>query len=167
MSTTRVAVTHPQFADDTIVMCKDSIRQLKFLRCIIHCFEAILSLQINLAKSCIYSVGQVPDVWRNAEVLGCKLGSFPTTNLGMPLGAPFKCKSMWNPMVEKIHKRLAGWKGMFLSEGKRLTLIKSILASLPTYFMSLLVILASVAVEIKKCQRRFPWQKRKEKLGIN
>lgn len=100
-------------------------------------------------------------------MLGCKLGSLLTINLGMPLGTSFKCKSMWNPMAEKIHKRLAGWKGMFFSKGRKLTLIKFVLASLPNYFMLLLVIPTSVADEIEKCQRSFLWSKGKENLGIN
>lgn len=46
-------LTHFQFADDTLIMCKSLVRQLKFLRCVIRCFEAVLRLKINFTKSCI------------------------------------------------------------------------------------------------------------------
>lgn len=63
-------------------MCKNSVWQLKFLSCVIRYFEAVSGLRINLSKSCIYRVGQVNDLWRFAEVLGYKQGSFPSTYLG-------------------------------------------------------------------------------------
>jgi hypothetical protein len=36
--------------------------------------------------------------------------------------------------VEKMERRLAGWKRMYLSKGVGFTLIKSTLSNLPTYF---------------------------------
>ena len=46
---------------------------------------------------------------------------------------------------------------MYLSKGGRVTLIKSTLSNLPTYFLSLFPILASVANRIEKVQRNFLW----------
>ena len=70
--------------------------------------------------------------------------------LGLPLGAKFKDKTIWNPILEKMEKRLAGWKSLYLSKGGRVTLIKSTLSNLPTYFLSLFPIPASVAKRIEK-----------------
>ena len=77
--------------------------------------------------------------------------------LGLPLGAKFKDKTIWNPILEKMERRLAGWKRLYLSKGGRVTLIKSTLSNLPTYFLSLYPIPASVANRIKKLQRNFLW----------
>ena len=60
--------------------------------------------------------------------------------LGMPLGANYKDSSIWNPIIEKMEKRLAGWKRLYLSKGGRLTLLKSTLSNLPTYFLLLFTI---------------------------
>ena len=70
--------------------------------------------------------------------------------LGLPLGAKFKDKSIWNPILEKMERRLEGWKRLYLSEGGRVTLIKSTLSNLPTYFLSLFPIPASVANRIER-----------------
>ena len=70
--------------------------------------------------------------------------------LGLPLGAKFKDKTIWNSILDKIEWRLARWKCFYLSKGGRVTLIKSTLSNLPTYFLSLFPIPASVANRIEK-----------------
>ena len=46
---------------------------------------------------------------------------------------------------------------MYLSKGGRVTLIKSTLSNLPTYFLSLFPIPVAVANRIEKFQRNFLW----------
>jgi hypothetical protein len=116
------------------------------------CFEAVSGLRINLGKSEIVPVGPIDDVEALALVLGGQIASLPMKYLGLPLGARYKSKEIWNPILEKMERRLAGWKKSYLSKGGRLTLIKSTLSSLPTYFLSLFVAPASVAHQIEKLQ---------------
>uniref|UniRef100_A0A2N9JBN0 Reverse transcriptase zinc-binding domain-containing protein n=1 Tax=Fagus sylvatica TaxID=28930 RepID=A0A2N9JBN0_FAGSY len=75
----------------------------------------------------------------------------------MPLGASYKATTVWNPILEKMERRLAGWQKLYLSKGGHLTLLKSTLSSLPTYFLSLFTIPSSVAHRIEKLQRDFLW----------
>src|SRR3954467_3050153 len=42
------------------------------------------------------------------------------------------------PLIDKILKRIAGWRGKLLSYAARLTLIKTCLASIPIYLLSFL-----------------------------
>ena len=56
-----------------------------------------------------------------------------------------------------MEKRLVGWKRLYLSKGGRVTLIKSTLSSIPTYYLSLFPIPKSVARRIEKLQRDFLW----------
>jgi len=46
---------------------------------------------------------------------------------------------------------------LYLSEGERLTLIKSTLSNLPTYYLSLFPILMGVANHLEKFQMDFLW----------
>uniref|UniRef100_A0A2N9G8A9 Reverse transcriptase zinc-binding domain-containing protein n=1 Tax=Fagus sylvatica TaxID=28930 RepID=A0A2N9G8A9_FAGSY len=39
--------------------------------------------------------------------------------LGLSLGASFKASMVWNPILEKVERRLAGWKKLYLSKGGR------------------------------------------------
>ena len=75
----------------------------------------------------------------------------------MPLGTSYKTASIWNPILEKMEKKLAGWKRLYLSKGGRLTLLKSTLSSLPTYYLSLFTIPIAVADRLERIQRKFLW----------
>ena len=76
--------------------------------------------------------------------------------LGMPLGS-FKTASIWNPILEKMEKKLSGWKRLYLSKGGRFMLLKSTLSSLPTYFLSLFTIPKAVAARLENIQKNFLW----------
>jgi len=92
-----------------------------------------------------------------AGVLGYKIDCFHITYLGLPLGDKFNEKAIWDSIIGRFEKRLLGWKSTYLSIGGRLTLIKSVLFSIPTHFLSLFPLLASVANKLEAIQRNFHW----------
>ena len=92
-----------------------------------------------------------------ANILGCNCASLPMKYLGLPLGAKFKESVIWNPIIEKMERRLVGWKRLYLAKGGKVTLIKSTLSNLPTYFLSLFPIPVGVARRLEKLQRDFLW----------
>jgi hypothetical protein len=110
-----------------------------------------------LAKSNLIPVGHVDQAERLADILGCGFATLPVKYLGLPLGASYKSTHIWDGVVEKIDRRLASWKRMYLSKGGRVTLIKSTLANVPTYFLSLFHLPRSVAARLEKLQRDFLW----------
>ena len=62
-----------------------------------------------------------------------------------------------NPILEKMERKLAGWKKLYLFKRGRVILIKSTRSNLPTYFLSLFPIPVSVANRIARLQRDFLW----------
>ena len=152
-----LSISHLLFADDTIVFCDAIPDQLLHLRMVLGCFEAVTGLGVNMGKSELVPVGEVNNVSVLADILCCKVGALPMTYLGMPLGSSFKASSVWNPILENIERKLAGWQKLYLSKGGRLTLLKSTLSSLPTYYLSLFTIPKHVAKRIEKLQRNFLW----------
>ena len=153
-----ISVSHLLFADDTLIFCDADPSQLLFLRLVLTWFKTVSSLRINLGKSESVHVGDVADIEELVGLLGCKTSALPMKHLGLPLGARFKSKGIWDPIIEKMERRLAGWKRMYLSKGGRLTLIKSTLSNLPIYFLSLFPIPVSMAKCIEKIQRDFLWK---------
>lgn len=130
-------ISHLQFADDTIVFCKAEWVEVLNVKRILRCFEIMSGLKINYHKSNICGMG-VPDelVTNFASRLNCMKISLPFTYLGLLLGANPRRKSIRATIIEKCQRRLASWKKRFLSFGGRLTLIKSVLSSLPVYYVS-------------------------------
>ena len=79
-----------------------------------------------------------------ADIMGCRMGLLPSFYLGLPMCIGRVPKSLWNPVIDKIEKKLDSWKARYISLGGRITLIQSALANLPIYLMSLLVCPTSV-----------------------
>lgn len=44
-------------------------------------------------------------------------------------------KGFWDPVIEKVARRLDGWKKAFLSLGGRITSLQSCLSHIPCYFL--------------------------------
>ncbi|XP_028105542.1 uncharacterized protein LOC114304582, partial [Camellia sinensis] len=66
-------------------------------------------------------------------------------------------KSAWQPVVDKVRKRLSLWKRKMLSFAGRLTLIKAVVAYLPSDYISIFKIPKGVAKTIDKLQAMFLW----------
>ena len=90
-----------------------------------------------MAKSEIIPVGGVEEIDELATELGCRVGSLPSQYLGLPLASLNKAHSVWHGVEERMRRRLALWKRQYISKCGRITLIKSTLASMPIYHVSL------------------------------
>lgn len=101
-------VSHLLFADDAHLLCGVDEDQLINLWVVLLCFEVITGLKINLGKSELISVEGVENIDNLATILSCNVGSLPATYLGLPLGSHFKDIKMWDPVAEKVERRLSG-----------------------------------------------------------
>jgi hypothetical protein len=151
----RVNISHLLFVVDTLIFCRANASQIRHIGALLVCFEAVAGLKVNMSKSTLISVGSLGDVGRLAGLLGCGSDDLPLKYLGLPLGASFKLKSMWESLEGLMLRRLAPWKRAYLSKGGRVTLIKSTLSNMPTYMLSLFPISASMAKRIEKIQQDF------------
>ncbi|RVW29085.1 LINE-1 reverse transcriptase-like [Vitis vinifera] len=152
-----VQISHLLFADDTLIFCEAKEDQLLYLGWLLMWFEAISGLRANLEKSELIPVGRVENVDELADEFGYKVGKLPSTYLGMPLGAPFKCVATRDGIEERFRKKLAMWKRQYISKGGRITLVHSTLLNLPIYFMSIFQMPRVVRIRLEKIQRDFLW----------
>jgi len=96
-------------------------------------------MKINYDKSDLLVVGVGEDRANEfAKIFCCKKSNFPIKYLGVPLHFNKLRREDLQPIVDKILKRIAGWKGRLLSYAGRLTLLKSCLASIPIYLLSII-----------------------------
>lgn len=152
-----IEISHIFFADDTLIFCQPNTSHLIFLKCILICFQAVSGLKINLHKSELVDLGCCNTENTFFDILGCKKSTFPITYLGVPLGIKKKDKRCWEPVIEPFNNRLATWKRKFLSQGVRLTLIKSTLSNLSIYYLFVINIPTNVTKKLEATQCNFLW----------
>lgn len=97
-----------------------------------------IRIENKLVKNKLVRIYDMRDKSCLIGVLGYKAVKLLIKYLG--LSARFKEERTWDPVVELFERRLVKWKTNFLSKGGRLALVKSTLASLPIYFLSILMV---------------------------
>jgi hypothetical protein len=151
-------VSHLQYADDTLCIGEASMENLWTLKAILRGFELASGLKVNFWKSCLIGVN-VPNVFmENAcDFLNCKRGAVPFSYLGLPVGANPRRASTWDPVVERLRKRLRSWGNRYVSLGGRIVLINSVLNSILIFYLSFMKLSVVVRKKIIRIQREFLW----------
>jgi len=145
-----------QYADDTILCIQDDIETTLNLKLLLYLYESMSGPKINFNKSEVIMISQDSEKsLRYAEMFNCAIGSRPIKYLGVPVSGNGIQNSNWLPLVEKISKRLDGWKGGALSLGGRLSLLNACLSSIPIYSMSMYLLPKSILEKIDSIRKRF------------
>ncbi|GKE15255.1 hypothetical protein Tco_1422832 [Tanacetum coccineum] len=90
-----------------------------------------------------------------ASLIGCGATSFPLRYLGVLVGCSKARCSNWNAITQSFASKLALWKACLLSIGGRLSLIKSVLGHLPTYYMSIYPMPVSILKKLESMRNQF------------
>jgi hypothetical protein len=133
----QVRISHLQFADDTLLVGEKSWANIRVLKAMLILFELISGLKVNFHKSLLIGVN-ILETWLvdAAYALNCKIGRVPFMYLGLPIGGNPRRLEFWSPLIDRIRKKLSSWKSRHLSMGGRLVLLRSVLSSIPVYFLS-------------------------------
>ncbi|KAM7485873.1 hypothetical protein LguiA_001882 [Lonicera macranthoides] len=116
-----------------------------------------------MAKSSVVGINLESDcIDRIAAEVGCVRGSWPLNYLGMPLGGNPNSLAFWDPVIERVSRKLEGWHKGGLSRGGRLTLLQAVLGSMPVYLMSVFRMPCKVIEAIEAMMRNFFWEGRGE-----
>lgn len=87
--------------------------------------------------------------------------------LGLPLGAKQNSIAIWDTVIKRSEEKLAGWKVNRLILSGRVVLIKSVLASLPNYYLFVFSMLVSIKKKLDSIHSRFMWGGTVEKRKIH
>ena len=71
-----------------------------------------------------------------AQLFNCPVGKLPIKYLGVPLHFKKLAREDVQPLVDKMLKRMARWRGNLMSYAAKLVLIKACLTSIPVYLLS-------------------------------
>ena len=82
-----VMISHLQFADDIFFFVEKEESSFKNLLTVVGLFCSVSGLKINMAKSTILGLRVADEIVASlVEWVGCEVGVWLTTYLGMPLG---------------------------------------------------------------------------------
>lgn len=102
-----VRVSHLLSADDTLIFCDAYMDEpLDYLRQLLIRFQQCQASRSNTGSKTIPE-DEANNIENLTQVLNCSIGAQLTTHLRLPLGAFNKDQAVWNPVIERIEKRLA------------------------------------------------------------
>jgi len=152
-------LTHLQYADDTILFIENNSKNLSRVKFLLFCFEEMSGLRINYNKSEVFGVClEEQEQLEIAQMLNCRVGTFPMKYLGIPVSDTKLTKSDLNVVAEKIENRLATRKCGQLSYGGRAVLLNSCLTSIPMYVMGFYLLYEGNHQRMDAARARFFWQ---------
>jgi hypothetical protein len=126
-----------QYVDDMILFVENNPEKARNLKWVLTYFEQVLGMKVNYYKSELIPINLDADETIELQhILECVVGSFPIKYLGVPLHFEKLRRENLQPIIDKILKRIAGWRGKLLSYAARVTLIRACLASIPIYLLS-------------------------------
>ena len=71
----------------------------------------------------------------------------------------------WNPISETVERRLEGCKAKLLSRGRRLVLLRSILAAISIFHLSVFKLPIRVRKRLEGLMKRFLWKRSRPEQG--
>nr|GEV28863.1 RNA-directed DNA polymerase, eukaryota, reverse transcriptase zinc-binding domain protein [Tanacetum cinerariifolium] len=130
-----------------------------FLEDVLHKFgfgNRASCLKMNMSKSKIMGVHvEAVKVKQEASKLGCLILKTHFSYLGTKVEGSMSRVHAWDEVVEKVTSRLSRWKMNTLSIGGRLTLLKSVLGSIPIFHMLIFKVPSSVLQRLESIWSRF------------
>ena len=151
-----VRLTHLQFADDTLIIGEKSWLNVCNMRSMLLLFEELSGLKVNFHKSMLTGVNIYASWLLEAAVLmNCRRGTIPFVYLGLPIEGDSRKLSFWKLVIDRIVSRLSSWNHKFLSFGGHMVLLKSVMSSLPVYFLSFFKAPTGIISSIKSIFQQF------------
>ncbi|KAF7821742.1 ribonuclease H [Senna tora] len=162
-------VNHMCYADDIMLFFKANMASSLTVRNIFQNFGQAFGLYMNPAKTEVKFSPNTSQPTRNdcLAVLQCA----DVTKLGTYLGSHIDSAGKDRANYEKIHqhllKRLQGWKTHLLSQAARYTLIHSVMATIPIYYLQFTKLTKAEARSYDKVLNNFFWGHGHDQKGLH
>ncbi|GJW06935.1 RNA-directed DNA polymerase, eukaryota [Tanacetum coccineum] len=149
-------LSHMFYADDAVFVGEWSDNNIATLVHVLDCFHKVSGLKINMNKSKLMGTHVDHDkVTRAANKLGCQILKAPFLYLGSYVGGNMHRLKSWDDIIGRVRRRLSNWKMKMLSIGGRLTLVKSVLGSMPIFHMSLFKVPSGILRSLESIRSKF------------
>jgi len=152
-------IANLMFADDLVLFAEAEVGQAHAVMECLNRFCKASGQSISRAKSRVYFSKNTELLIREtiSEVLGMETTDDLCHYLGVPVLHGRTSRTHFQCLLDRVSKRLVGWKTQCLSLAGRATLIHSTVSTIPAYVMQTTRLPRSVCDEIDKTVRRFFW----------
>jgi hypothetical protein len=152
-------VTHLFFADDSIIFCKANKEEVSQLKAVFEDYQRISGQQINLDKSeMMFSPLMHHHIKQELqEILPFSITNSIDKYLGLPTHIGHSKQAAFSFIMDRIRKKLKGWKERYLSFAGRSILINAVIQAIPTYVMSCFLLPKGLCDQIERAICRFLW----------
>ncbi|KAG8389002.1 hypothetical protein BUALT_Bualt02G0184100 [Buddleja alternifolia] len=162
------SISHVMYADDLLIFGKTDEHNVDGIAEVIEGYERWSGQLVSKEKTVVHFSKKVSRQVRNLVCmqLGFRECNHKIKHLGLPFCKPATRSSDFNELIDRVDKKLAGWKAKCLAHAGRNVLVKSVAQSIPIYFLSLYYIPRSVCDSLDKKMRNFWWGDRDENRHI-
>jgi hypothetical protein len=102
------------YADDVVAFFSLVELDLRVVKGVMALFEGASGLAANLSKSHVYPINFSDEqISLVCSILSCSIAEFPCTYLGVPLSIKRIPKAAFQPLVDKVARRLPHGKGYY------------------------------------------------------
>ncbi|KAK4848776.1 hypothetical protein QYF36_017173 [Acer negundo] len=131
-------VSHLLYVDAILIFANGGKRSIRNLVTALETYEKWSGQRISKDKSALFPSKYIISARKRGllRITGFREGKFPVTYLGAPLVSRKLTSQIMEPFMEKIRKKIAGWRFKLLSQGGRLILLRHVLSSIPIHLMS-------------------------------
>ena len=149
--------THLFFANDSLLFCKVKEQECHTLVTILNKYEKASGQKINTDKSSVFFSLNNPQELRESilNILGPMQDSWHNRYLGLPSIIGKSKSQVFAEVKDRVAKKLANWKGKFLSIGGREILIKAVVQAVPTYTISCFQLPKTLCQDLESMIRSF------------
>lgn len=151
-------VTHLCFADDMLIFFDGSEDSIQAIMQVLNTFYMGSGLGLNLSKTGLFLDGQNHQAAKAvADRFGCSLGILPVRYLGVPLMPHNLRPQDYQPLVDRVRKKITSWAVRKLSFAGRLVLIQSVLYGMFNFWASVFPLPKGCIDAIERLCNAFLW----------
>ncbi|XP_050260094.1 uncharacterized protein LOC126705233 [Quercus robur] len=160
-------ISHLFFADDTVLFCQATKRDLDVIQSILVLYEKASGQKLNREKTSVFFSKATPTE-RKIEIIN-ELGVSEVREyekyLGLPAVVGRNKKASLNFIKERVWNKLQGWKEKLLSQAGREVLLKAVVQAIPTFAMGCFKLPSGLLHDIEMMIRKFWWGQRGDQLA--
>jgi hypothetical protein len=153
------SINHLFFADDSLILMKARINNLKELKHILEVYEQASRQVINKDKSSIIFSPNTRNYVRDQvkAIISIQSEVRSGNYLGLPISVGKSKKKTFKYLKRRIWSRIQGWQEKLLSKAGKEILIKVVAQSIPTYAMSCFDLTKGLCDELSSMISRYWW----------